>query len=122
MKPNRRASWGEHAMDGWYIKILPEHYRCHEIFVKTMRHTPISDTVSVKHNYITQLTVTPADAIVKALQNVKQAVLGKANHRGTANLQALTQMTDTFTPNFQLPSNNDARPAPSVQSIPYHQQ
>ena len=51
----------------------PEYYQCHEIFVKAMQQKRISDMVFFKHKY-TQPTVTLADAIVKALQDMMQAL------------------------------------------------
>ncbi|KAL7482588.1 hypothetical protein ACHAW6_008259 [Cyclotella cf. meneghiniana] len=33
-KPKKQKTFGEHAADEWYIKTLPEHYRCHIIFVQ----------------------------------------------------------------------------------------
>ena len=63
VKLERRKSWGEDSADG-YVRTSPEHYRCHEVFVKATKSKRITDTVFFKHKYITQPTVTPADAIV----------------------------------------------------------
>jgi hypothetical protein len=66
IKPNRRKTFGEHSSDGWYLRTSPEHYRAHWVFVKATRAKRITDTVFFKHKYITQPTVTKADAIVNA--------------------------------------------------------
>ena len=34
IKPTRQKSWGEWASDGWYLHTLPEHYRCHVVFLR----------------------------------------------------------------------------------------
>ena len=73
----RRGTWAEHSTDGWYIGTSMEHYRCHRIYVKKTRSERISDTVFFKHKYITQPTVTPADTIVKALNDLTNALKGK---------------------------------------------
>ena len=78
IKPTRRRTWGEHASDGWYLRTSNEHYRAHVVFVKATRRTRVSDTVYFKHKYLTQPTVTPADAIVQAYRDLIQAITGTA--------------------------------------------
>jgi hypothetical protein len=34
INPKRRASWGAHSEDGWYLRTSPKHYWCHIVFVK----------------------------------------------------------------------------------------
>ena len=71
----------EKSFVGWVfngqlvIRTSPKYYRCYKIFVKDTRQTCISDILYFKHKYITQPTVTPADAINKAWQHL--AVNGK---------------------------------------------
>ena len=65
---NRRKTWAENSINGWYLRTSPEHYWCHVIHVKKARSERISDTVWFKHKYITQPNVTPVDQIVKAIQ------------------------------------------------------
>ena len=66
IKPSRRKTFGEHSSDGWYLKTSPEHYQAHLVFVKATRTKRITDTVFFKHKFITQPTVTKADAIFNA--------------------------------------------------------
>ena len=66
-KPKLCKTWGEHLMDWWYLRTSPKHYRCHVVFVKKTRSIRELDMVYFKHQYITQPTITPEDAIVKAL-------------------------------------------------------
>jgi hypothetical protein len=76
IKPNRRKSWGEHSSDGWYLTTSPDHYRCHNIFVKATRAKRISDTVYFKHKHITQPTLTTEDLVIKAIQDLSNAIKG----------------------------------------------
>ncbi len=46
------------------MKTSEEHYRTHVIFAKKTRAKRLADTVFFKHKYLTQPTITPADAIV----------------------------------------------------------
>ena len=85
----RRGTWAEHSTDGWYIGTSMEHYRCHKIYVKKTRSERISDTVFFKHKYITQPTVTPADTIVKALDDLTHALKGRRNVKDKAQMEAV---------------------------------
>ena len=66
-----------------------EHYRCHKIYMKKTRSKRISDTVFFKHKYITQPTVTPADTIVKALDDLTHALKGRRNVKDKAQMEAV---------------------------------
>ena len=70
----KRTSWGANAIDGWYLQTSPEHYRCHVIYVKQTKSERVSDTVFFKAKYITEPTLTPADVITKALNDLTQAL------------------------------------------------
>ena len=82
------------AANGWYIGASMEHYRCHKIYVKKTRSERISDTVFFKHKYITQPTVTPADTIVKALNDLPNALKGKRNVKAEAQIEALEKIDE----------------------------
>ena len=96
VKPGRRRTWGEQSTDGWYIGASPEHYRTHRIFVKATRTHCLSDTVYFKHKYITQPTITPANAIVKAFQDLMATLKGTANLKGNQNMDAIAQLQRTL--------------------------
>ena len=98
IKPGRCKTWDEHSIDGWYLQTSPEHYRLHIVFVKNTRYTQIIDTIYFKHKYPAQPTVTPADAIVKAYQDFTKAIQGIPNSKGTAHLEALQQLKQSFEP------------------------
>ncbi len=95
--PTKRATWAENAVDNWYIRTSPEHYRCHIIYAKQTRSTRISNTVWFKHKYITQPTVTPADMIVKAMNDLAAALKGKSNQEGLEELETLKQLEELLT-------------------------
>jgi hypothetical protein len=64
----QQGTWAANTINGWYLQTSPEHYQCHQIYVKKTKSERISDTVFFKHRYLTQPTVTPADTIIKALE------------------------------------------------------
>jgi hypothetical protein len=78
----RRATWAANLTNGRYLQTSPEHYRCHVIYVKQTKSERVSDTVFFKTKYIMQPTMTPADMIIKALNNLTQALKGKSNAKG----------------------------------------
>jgi hypothetical protein len=86
---DQQGTWAEHATNGWYIGTSTEHYQCHRIYVKKTRSERISDTVFFKHKYITQPTLTPADTIVKAINDLTHALKGKRKQKGISQIEAL---------------------------------
>jgi hypothetical protein len=90
--PNNRHTWAPHSTDGWYLRTSAEHYRSHVVFVKKTRSERISDTVHFDHAHITQPTVTPTDVIVKALQDLTQAIKESHNPKGKEQMDALKKL------------------------------
>jgi hypothetical protein len=108
----KRTSWGANTIDGWYLQTSPQHYRCHVIHVKQTRSERVSDTVFFKTEYITQPTLTPADVITKALNDLTQALKGKYNQQGFDQIEALTKL------NVILNNAPEPDPEPNEPTIP----
>jgi hypothetical protein len=94
IKPGRQKTFGEHSEDGFYLKTSEEHYRTHVIFAKKTRakRLTVTDTVFFKHKYITQPTITPADAIVNAYNKLRQAIQGLQHSKDDAHFEALERI------------------------------
>ena len=73
----------------WYLQTSLKHYQCHVIYVKQTKSDQVSNTVFFKTKYITQPTVTPADVITKAINDLTQALKGKSNAKGLEQIGAL---------------------------------
>ena len=54
-----------------------EHYRCHKIWVKDTKNVRVGNTVFFKHKYLTMPTLTNADALVNAANDLKAALNGR---------------------------------------------
>ena len=106
IKPSRRKTFCEHSEDGFYLRTSPEHYRTHVIFVKKTRAKRLADTVFFKHKYITQPTVTPADAIVNAYTKLTQAIRGIREPDAGVHIEALERMQALFTPSDNQPDTS----------------
>jgi hypothetical protein len=91
---DRRGTWAEQAIDRWYIGTSIKHYRCHRIYVKKTKSKRISDTVFFKHKYIAQPTLTQADTIVKAINDLTQTLKGRKNIKGIAQIEALEKIDE----------------------------
>ena len=59
------ANNGRNTVDGWYPGALLEHNCCHKVYMKSEHAEWMSDSVYLKHEYITQLFIIPADIIIK---------------------------------------------------------
>eukprot|EP00804_Cyclotella_cryptica_P002199 CCRYP_018252-RA/>CCRYP_018252-RA protein AED:0.18 eAED:0.16 QI:0/0/0/1/0.4/0.16/6/0/1101 len=73
-----------------------EHYRTHVIFVTKTRAKRLADTVFFKHKYITQPTVTTADAIVNAYRKLQQAITGIQHSKDDAQMEAIERIRRAF--------------------------
>ena len=53
-----------------------EHYRCHKVWVKDTRSVRVGNAVFFKHKYLTMPTLTNADTLVNAANDLKLALEG----------------------------------------------
>jgi hypothetical protein len=95
-KPSQRKTWAPHSVDGWYVGTSLEHYRAHKIRHKATKAERVSDTVFIKHKYLTNPAVTPADAVIAAAQQLTQALRSRhSNHH--PQWEALNKLAQQFT-------------------------
>ncbi len=59
-----------------------------------MRSERLSDTVFFKHRYITQPTLTQADIIIKAIDDLTHILKGRKNVKGDAQIEALEKIDE----------------------------
>ncbi len=71
--PEVRETWAPHTTSGYYIRNAEEHYRCHKIYISNTKSECICKPVFFKHKYLTMPTITPAEAILKAADNLVDA-------------------------------------------------
>jgi len=76
IKPSVRETWAAHTASGYYIGNAWEHYRCHEVYITNTKHSRICETVFFKHKYLTMPRFTPADALIKAADNLVDTING----------------------------------------------
>ena len=75
LKSDARETWQKHSALGFNVGTSFEHYRCCEVWIKETKGVRIGNTVFFKHKYLTTPTITPRDAVLKAAEDLKQALL-----------------------------------------------
>ena len=73
--PKNRRTWEAHTKTGYYLGAAWDHYRCHRVWVKDTKSERVGQTVFFKHKYITQPTITTSDALLRASEDVCEALL-----------------------------------------------
>ena len=76
--PKNRRTWESHTKTGYYLGTSWNHYRCHEVWIKDTKSSRIGQTVFFKHKYITQPMVTTSDALLRASEDICDALLKTA--------------------------------------------
>jgi hypothetical protein len=96
VKPKNRQSWNVHTDTSFNIGTTIEHHQCFHIYIVKTRATRISDTVFFKHQYDTNLQVTPETLIIKAALDLNSALKGMVSRDGQT-VEALKKFSKLFT-------------------------
>jgi len=115
---DRRGMWAEHTTDGWYLETSKEHYRCHKVHVKRTNSKKITDTVFFKHRYITQPSVTSADILTKAIEDLSAALKQQRNTKGLQEMEALRKLDELLNQNGPKPTHLPNPTAESSITVP----
>ncbi len=109
--PGTCETWAPHTASGFYIGNAWEHYRCHEIYICNTKHTRTCLTIFFKHKYLTRPTITPANALIRAVDYLTDAIAGLIP-APTATQDAVNQLMVIF--KQQARAANDAAIAQRV--------
>ena len=74
--PGIRETWAPHTASRYYVRTSCEHYQYHEVYIIDTRHTLMCSSVFFKHKYPTMPSLTPADALIRAADNLTTALAG----------------------------------------------
>ena len=69
-KPQQRASWAFHGVDGWYIGPSPEHYRCVKCYITKTKSERDADTVSFHPHTIEFPEISTLDYLQQASDDI----------------------------------------------------
>jgi hypothetical protein len=114
-KPQQRASWDPHGVDGWYLGPAPDHYRCYRVHINKTKADRIVDTVEFFPAKVTMHRTASKDMATIAAQELTHAIMHPAPAApfsiiGGAQLEALLQLATIF--NASLP------PSATCGSVP----
>jgi hypothetical protein len=98
----------ENTTDGWRLQTSPKHYHCPKVHVKKMNSEQILDTVFFKHRYITQPTVTPADILTKAIDDLAATLKQQRSTDGIKEMEALRKLNELLKLDELLNQNSPA--------------
>ena len=93
--PSVRETWAAHTASGYYIKNAWEHYRCHEVYISDTKHSRVCETVFFKHKYLTMPSITPADALIKAVDNLMDTITGLMP-KNSVTVDAVEQLMEIY--------------------------
>jgi hypothetical protein len=76
VQPSVRETFAPHSVSGFNVGTSLEHYRCYNIWVKDTRSVRVGNTIFFKHKYLTMPTLTNADALLNAANDMQTALWG----------------------------------------------
>ena len=74
--PGIRETWAPHTASRYYVGTSWEHHHCQEVYIIDTRHTHMCSSVFFKHKYLTMPSLTPADALIRAADDLTTALAG----------------------------------------------
>jgi hypothetical protein len=118
-KPDQRASWDPHGLDGYYLGPALDHYRCYQVHITKTKGTRIVDTVECFPAKLAMPSTSSKDLASIASLELSNALQNPApaapfSQIGTAQLQALRQISDIFS--AALPSGTKPHAPPLSQN------
>jgi hypothetical protein len=72
--PDTRQSWAPHGKEAWYIGPAMEHYRCYTFYIPETNGTRISGTAEFFPHHCHMPTISPADTVAHAAQDLVRAL------------------------------------------------
>eukprot|EP00804_Cyclotella_cryptica_P023052 CCRYP_000317-RA/>CCRYP_000317-RA protein AED:0.29 eAED:-0.50 QI:0/-1/0/1/-1/0/1/0/351 len=117
IKPNRRQTWGYHAIRSWYFAQARHHYRCIQV-VTDAGAVRVSDTFQFLHHNLPNLAITHTDRITKATQHLIRTIDGHPDAPDDE-LQAIQNLRDLLT--GATTSHKDTTPTTEPISI-FHEE
>ena len=95
--PDKRKTWGMRSKPGYYVGTSLEHYRYYWGCMSETKKLRGSYTVSFKHKYITNPSITTGNTIVNSAQKLTSALRGSIPPPLVKNgIDHLRAVTDIF--------------------------
>ena len=105
--PNRRTSWGAHAVDGWYLGPAMDHYRCGKFYVDATKGIRIANATKLFPAHCSVPTVSELDKTLiaaKELVDILQADVTMPTKEKVEHVKLIQRLTQII----------NSHPAPRV--------
>jgi hypothetical protein len=122
-KPQQRASWDPHGVDGWYLGPAPDHYRCYRVHINKTEAVRIVDTVEFFPAKATMPRTASKDMTTIAAQELTHALMHPSPTApfsiiGGAQLEALRQLATIVNAALPPSATGGSVPIPSSTNTP----
>ena len=94
VKPGERASWQHNAKKAWYVGPCLKHYRSFKGVLPSTRGERISNSVRFQHHAINIPTRTPADRILEAAKQLKDAIEQRPKRPASDEMRAIEMLRE----------------------------
>jgi hypothetical protein len=113
-KSDKRGTWQYHSVDGWYLYTSPNHYQTHACHIKNTKKERLTNTVDFQHKRITNPTITHADKVMHAIQQVIREIKKLGGIENSQEARDLQQLVNGA--NYYLQSTDllNTQPVPRV--------
>ena len=96
VKPGERPSWGHNAKKSWYLGPCLKHYRSFKGVLPSTKGERISDSVRFQHHAIAIPELTPADRILEATKQLKDAIEQQPKRPPSDELRAIELLREVM--------------------------
>jgi hypothetical protein len=83
-KPDNRASWDPHGVEGFYLGPALDHYRCWRAWIKSTRSVRVSDTMAWFPARVKMPGASPIDMLSAAVKDVSVALTRVADNEAVS--------------------------------------
>jgi hypothetical protein len=109
--PDKRGTWSDHAIEGWYVGPVFNHYSQHTMYCKKLGGQQTTRTLTWLPYQITMPIATPQDMVYAAIQDLTVALYhpqqGRlAQHLKLSAAEKLQELTELFTNNNNTASQD----------------
>jgi hypothetical protein len=122
-KPQQRASWDHHGVDGWYLGPAPYHYRCYSVHISKTQADVVVDKVEFFPAKVAIPRTGSKDLATIAAQELTHALMHPSPVApfiiiGGAQLEALRQIATIFNSALSPSATGGSVPLSSSQPAP----
>ena len=96
VKPDKRRTFSLNTKKAWYTGPCLNHYRAFKGVLPSNGGTRISDTVKFQHHAINIPSLTPADRIIEATRELKDAIAQQPKRAPMDKLRAIEMLREVM--------------------------